>query len=205
MKNLLLLLCVLLGTTCVFAQVTPPRGSSYQDSVRSGKSAGKINIVNGVPMNSAMDFVENITQSKSHAVLLSTLRAASLVGTLKSRGPLTLFAPNDSALTKRFGKQLDTLLKPSHKYELINILSYHIVAGDYTAKELAKQIKAGNGEAALLTLSGSKLIARIDSNRNIVLYDENGGQSIISQFNVTQSNGIMHLITQVLVPKNKAM
>jgi uncharacterized surface protein with fasciclin (FAS1) repeats len=205
MKNLLILICFLSFAFSLHAQVIPPRGSSYQDSVRSRNSSGKVNIVNGAPMNSAMDFVENITQSKSHTLLLAALRAASLVGTLKSRGPLTLFAPNDSALVKRFGTRLDTLIKPQKKYELINILSYHVVAGHYNAKELTKLIKDGKGEAILLTLSGSRLIIRIDSNRNIVLFDETGGQSIISRFDIEQSNGILHLVTQVLVPKNKAM
>lgn len=162
-------------------------------------------MVNGVPMNSEMDFVENLTPSKTHTLLLSSLRAASLIGTLKSRGPLTMFAPSDTAFIKKFGAKLDTLNKPNHKYELIHLLSYNVVPGHYTAKELAKLIKQNKGEAELLTLSGSKIIARIDSNRNIILLDETGGQSIISQFDIAQSNGIMHLTTQVLVPKEKAL
>lgn len=205
MKKLILLLSLIFSVAILHAQNSPPRGSSYQDSVRSKNTAGKSVMVNGIPMNSSMDFIENLTPSKTHALFLTAIRASSLVGTLKSRGPLTVFVPSDSAFKKKFGTKLDTLVKPSHKYELINILSYHVVSGHYDAKELAKLIKAGNGEAALLTLSGSKLTARIDSNRNIVLYDETGGQSIISKFNIQQSNGIMHLATHVLIPKNKAM
>jgi uncharacterized surface protein with fasciclin (FAS1) repeats len=205
MKSIITLLSLLLCSVIVRAQNAPPRGSSYQDSVRSAAPNGKVTMVNGTAMNSAMDFVENLTQSKSHTLFSTALRAASLVGTLKSRGPLTLFAPNDSAFKAKFGSRLDTLIKPSHKYELIHILSYHVVSGEYSAKALAKEIKNGKGEATLLTLSGSKLIARIDSNRNIVLFDETGGQSIISTFNIKQSNGLMHLSTHVLVPKNKAL
>ncbi|MFD1256545.1 fasciclin domain-containing protein [Mucilaginibacter terrae] len=205
MKSIITVLCLLFFMNMVYAQNAPPRGSSYQDSVRSKSTAGKINMVEGTPMNSAMDFVENLTQSKSHILFLTALRASSLVGTLKSRGPLTLFAPNDSAFKAKFGVRLDTLIKPAHKYELINILSYHIVSGEYNAKRIAKEIKDGKGEAVLLTLSGSKLLARIDSNRNIVLIDEKGGQSVISKFNIEQSNGVMHLATQVLIPKNKAL
>jgi uncharacterized surface protein with fasciclin (FAS1) repeats len=207
MKKFLLFAGLLFSVLQVRAQnATPPRGSSYQDSVRSNNAtAGKTVVVNGVPMNSAKDFVENLTPSKTHTIFLSALRAASLIGTFKSRGPLTVFVPSDTGFKKRLGARLDTLIKPAHKYELINLLSYHAVSGTYNAKQLAKEIKAGKGEANLLTLSGSKLTARIDSNRNIVLLDETGGQTVISQFDIGQSNGIMHLTTGVLVPKDKAL
>lgn len=185
---------------------TPPRGSSFQDSVRSNATTeGKTVMVSGAPMNTAKDFVENLTASKSYTLFVQSLRSASLVGTFKSRGPLTVFVPSDTAFTQKLGKRLDTLMKPAHKYELINLLSYHVVPGQYTAKEINKLIKAGKGEASLQTLSGSKLIMKIDGNRNIVLYDETGGQSIVTQFDIIQSNGIMHLATQVLIPKDRAL
>lgn len=204
MKNFLTIILLLLaGVAC--AQTTPPRGSSYQDSVRANTSTGKITMINGAPVNSAMDFVENLTASKTHTVFLAAVRAASMVGTLKSRGPLTLLAPPDSAFKQQLGSRLDTLMKPAHKYELINLLSYHILPGHYTIKDLTKLISDGHGEASLLTLAGSKVTARIDDNRNILLLDENGGQSVISQFNVEENNGVMHLLTRVLVPKDRAM
>ena len=205
MKIYLILFCLLITVAASAQNATPPRGSSYQDSVRTTNTRGKTTLVNGSLMNSSMDFVENLAPSKTYTLLLDAIRSASLVGTLKSRGPLTLFAPSDSAFRKKLGAMLDTLNKPAHKYELINLLSYHIISGEYSAKELTKMIKAGKGEANLLTLSGSKIVAKIDSNRNIVLYDETGGQSIINRFDIPQSNGIMHLITQVLEPKEKAM
>jgi uncharacterized surface protein with fasciclin (FAS1) repeats len=204
-KFALVYLLFFVSLTCAVAQVTPPRGSSFQDSVRSQIDKGKVTMVNGTAMNTAKDFFENLTASTDHAKLLTIIRAASMVGTLKSRGPMTMFAPSDTAITEKLGARLDTLLKPAHKYELINILSYHIVPGHYDAKELAKLIKDGKGEAQLLTLSGSKLTARIDSNRNIILYDETGGQSVVSRFDIEQSNGLMHLITQPLIPKTKAL
>ncbi|MDT3405233.1 fasciclin domain-containing protein [Mucilaginibacter terrae] len=204
MKNLLALL-LLLTTGFAFAQTTPPRGSSYQDSVRASTSSGKTVMVNGAPVNSAMDFIENLTASKTHTTFLAAVRAANMVGTLKSRGPLTLLAPPDSAFKQQLGLRLDTLMKPAHKYELINVLSYHILAGEYTIKSLTKLINDGHGEASILTLAGSKLTARIDENRNIQFTDETGGKSVISQFNIEENNGLMHLITRVLVPKDKAM
>jgi uncharacterized surface protein with fasciclin (FAS1) repeats len=204
-KVALIYLLFFVSTMCTMAQVTPPRGSSFQDSVRSRIDKGKVMVVNGTAMNTAKDFFENLTASADHAQLLAIIRAASMVGTLKSRGPLTMFAPADTAITRKLNSRLDTLLTPAHKYELINILSYHIVPGHYDAKELAKLIKDGKGEAQLLTLSGSKLTARVDNNRNIVLYDETGGQSVISRFDIEQSNGLMHLVTQPLIPKTKAL
>ena len=99
--------------------------------------------------------------------------------------------------------QLDTLLQPAHKAELVNLLMYHAIAGKITSKDLDRQIKAGNGQATLTTLAGGVIIARINENRNVVLTDENGGQSVISRFNIQQSNGIMHIITVVLVPHSK--
>ncbi|WP_342647983.1 fasciclin domain-containing protein [Mucilaginibacter sp. CSA2-8R] len=204
-KVVFIYLMFLVSINCAIAQVTPPRGSSFQDSVRSQIDKGKTTIVNGTAMNTAKDFFENLTASTDHAKLLDMIRAASMVGTLKSRGPLTMFAPADTAITQKLGMRLDTLLKPAHKYELINLLSYHVVPGHFNAKELTKMIKDGKGEAQLLTLSGSKLTAKIDSNRNIILYDETGGQSVVSKFDIEQSNGLMHLVTQPLIPKNKAL
>lgn len=153
-----------------------------------------------------MDFVENLTPAKNYTILVKAIRAASLIGTLKSRGPMTFFIPDDSAFRAKFGNaRLDSLTKSNHKYELINLLSYHIVAGNYDSKALLELIEDGKGQAQLLTLSGSKLIAKIDTNRNIVLYDETGGQSVVSKFDMQQSNGYIHMITNVLVPKNKAI
>jgi uncharacterized surface protein with fasciclin (FAS1) repeats len=185
----------------------PPRGSSYQDTVRSKQYVkNEERVIDGAMMNSIMDIVENLTRSKSHTVFLACLRSSGLTGTFKSRGPITLFVPNDTAFTQKFSRgRLDTLLKPTHKYELSNIITYHAVAGRFTAKDIVKQIKEGNGEASFLSLSGSKIIARIDANRNIVLYDETGGQSVVAQFDVLQNNGIIHGITNVLIPRDKAL
>jgi len=186
---------------------TRPAGSRYTDSVRiQQNAAGKQVLVNGSIMNSVMDIYENLLLSKSSSKFIAATRAAALPGTFKSRGPLTLLLPSDTAFSKKVtNARLDTLLKPAYKYELINLISYHVIAGRFTAKEISKQIKAGNGEASLLTLAGSKITARIDENRNIILQDETGGKSLIRQFDIEQSNGILHTITEVLVPKYKAL
>ncbi|QJD98146.1 fasciclin domain-containing protein [Mucilaginibacter robiniae] len=206
MKNLLILCLGLLGPLAVIAQTTPPRGTSYQDSVRIQQSRYPVKNISNLYMNPVMDIVENLTQSTKHPIFLNALRAANLTATFKSRGPITLFLPSDSAFISRLGQShLDTLLKPEHKLELSNFITYHAVAGRLDAKSIGKQIKAGNGEATLLTLSGSKIIARIDGNRNIVLTDETGGQSVIEKFNVQQSNGLIHLINPDIMAKNRIL
>lgn len=206
MKNFLLLFGCLLGPAILFAQTNPALGTSYLDSVRTKLGRYPVKDASNLYMNPAMDIVENLTQSSRHAQFLNALRAADLTATFKSRGPITLFLPADSSFSNRLGKsRLDTLMKPEHKYELSNIITYHAIPGRLDAKTIGKQIKAGNGEASLTTLSGSKIIARIDEYRNIVLTDEFGGQCVIEKFNVQQSNGLMHLITKDLLPKDKAL
>lgn len=212
MKRSFLFFALCAGIFTAKAQTTPPantptptKGSSFQDSVRAEQAVAKTVMINGAPMNTAMDFIENLTRSKSFTTFLAAARAGNMVGTFKSRGPLTLFVPPDSIFKKQLGYRYDTLMAPNHKYDLINLLSYHAVAGKFYAKDLAKLIKQGNGEASLLTLSGSKLTARMDANRNITLYDETGGQSTVAQINIEQSNGLIHTVTRVLIPKNKAL
>jgi uncharacterized surface protein with fasciclin (FAS1) repeats len=85
------------------------------------------------------------------------------------------------------------------------LLTYHAIAGRLTARDIARKINANNGEAVFTTIAGSKLTAKIDVNRNIVLVDENGNESIISKFDIPQSNGILHIVTSVLVPKPRAI
>lgn len=166
---------------------------------------GKITIVNGDTMNTARNIVQNVAHAKKYSTLSAAIRAANLIQTLNSTGPITIFAPDDAAFNKLKPGMLDTLLKPAHNQDLIALVTYHAIQGKVSAKELAKRIHAGKGQASILTIAGSKLIASIDENRNIVLTDESGGKSIISQFDVVQSNGMLHAVNAVLVPKSKVI
>lgn len=154
-------------------------------------------------MSAASDIVANIKSSKDFTTLFKALDTAELTETFRSKGPLTIFAPDNGAFDKLPKGKLDSLFNPQNKLNLTNLLTYHALAGKISSKDIEKQIKAGNGQATFVTLAGSKLTARINENRNIVLTDESGGQSIVSIFDVEQSNGMLHVINAVLIPKNK--
>lgn len=189
-----------LNGTFLFAQ-QPTEKLQVIDSVRA--KWGKVKNVDGTPMVSSNDIIENISLSTKYSVLLRAIDDAGLIETFKSKGPITFFAPDNKAFEKLPGAKLDTLLQPAHKYDLSYLITYHAIAGRLTARDISRKINANNGEAIFTTIAGSKLTAKIDSNRNIVLTDENGGQSIIDHFDIPQSNGILHTVNAVLVPKVK--
>jgi len=188
--------------TFLFAQ-TAAVVNPVNDSVKA--KWGKVKIVDGIRMISSNDVIENITQSKEYTTLVSIIADAGLTDTFKSKGPITVFAPTNAAFEKLPAGELDSLLKPSHKLDLNYLLTYHAIAGRLTARDIARKINSGNGQAIFTTLAGSKITAKIDGNRNIVLVDENGGESVISKFDIQQSNGMLHIVTSVLVPKPKAI
>ncbi len=202
MKIWMIFAFLLMNGTLLFAQ-NAPANNAINDTVKA--KWGKVKIVDGTAMISSNDVIENITQSKEYSVLVTAIEDAGLTDTFKSKGPITVFAPTNQAFNKLPAGQLDTLLKPSHKLDLSYLLTYHAVAGRLSAKDIQRKINSSNGQATLITLAGSKLLARIDENRNIVLVDENGGQCVISKFDIQQSNGMLHVVNAVLVPKVKAI
>ena len=112
-----------------------------------GAYAAENPMVGGAAMTPKKDIIDNAVNSKDHTTLVAAVKAAGLVETLKGNGPFTVFAPTNEAFEKLPAGTVDTLLKPENKEKLTSILTYHVVAGDYTAKKLAKAIKEGNGEA----------------------------------------------------------
>lgn len=202
MKKGLLFLVLVLNGSVLLAQNTVA-SNTIIDSVKA--KWGKVKIVDGATMNSSNDIVENIEQSSEYTTLVSIIEDAGLTETFKSKGPITVFAPTNQAFDKLPPGTLDSLLKPNHKLDLSYLLTYHAIAGRLTARDIFRKINANNGEAVFTTIAGSKLIAKIDENRNIVLIDENGNESIISKFDIQQSNGILHVITGVLMPKPKGI
>lgn len=161
----------------------------------------KTRVIGGGEMLSNKDIIENIAKSKDHTTFTSTIAANGLSETLKSRGPFTVFAPTNDAFKKLPLGTLDTLSKPAHLTDLTRLLTNHVINGRYTSKDIEKMIAANKGEATLITLTGSKLRAKLNADRNIVLTDENNNEAIISQFDIEQSNGIVDVITAVLIPK----
>jgi uncharacterized surface protein with fasciclin (FAS1) repeats len=155
--------------------------------------------VGGAPMYANKTIVENAVNSPIHKTLVAAVKAAGLVDTLNSKGPFTVFAPTDDAFAKLPAGTVDTLVKPETKATLTKILTYHVVAGKISSKELAKMIKKGNGTATLTTVEGGPLKASM-SGSSIVLTDEKGGTSTITTADVFQSNGVIHVIDTVLMP-----
>ncbi|MGC2477256.1 MAG: fasciclin domain-containing protein [Candidatus Sulfotelmatobacter sp.] len=162
-------------------------------------AADKTPIVGGQPMYPNKDIIDNAVNSADHTTLVAAVKAAGLVDTLKGPGPFTVFAPTNEAFAKLPAGTVETLLKPENKDMLVKILTYHVVAGRISASDLKKQIRAGNGQATLKTVSGGTLTAMMQGS-NIVLKDEKGGMSTVTIPNVFQSNGVIHVVDTVAMP-----
>ena len=156
-------------------------------------------MVGGAAMYPTKTIVENAVNSKDHTTLVAAVKAAGLVDTLSSPGPFTVFAPTNAAFNRLPAGTVDTLLKPENKGTLTAVLTYHVVAGRVNSGQLIKMINAGHGKAVLTTVNGEKLTAK-KSGANIVLIDAKGGRATVTQANVMQSNGVIHVIDRVLLP-----
>ena len=157
-------------------------------------------MVGGAAMLKSKDIVDNAVNSADHTTLVAAVKAADLVGTLKSKGPFTVFAPTNAAFDKLPAGTVETLLKPENKGMLTNILTYHVLAGRFDANTIQKKINAGHGKASFKAVNGGILTAWMDGN-TLVLTDEKGGQSRVTIANVFQSNGVIHVVDSVLLPK----
>lgn len=158
-------------------------------------------MVGGAPMLASKDIVDNAVNSKDHTTLVAAVKAAELVETLKDKGPFTVFAPTNAAFDKIPKATLDTLMKPESKKALAGILTYHVVAGKQDAASIVKAIEEGEGKATFKTVAGGTLTAAKEGN-NVVLTDEKGGKSTVTIADVMQSNGVIHVVDSVLMPKS---
>jgi uncharacterized surface protein with fasciclin (FAS1) repeats len=156
-------------------------------------------MVGGAAMYPSKTIVENAVNSPVHTTLVAAVKAAGLVDTLNSAGPFTVFAPTNDAFAKLPAGTVDTLVKPENKATLTKILTYHVVAGKLSAKDIAAGIKAGGGKYELTTVEGGKLTATM-SGKKIMLTDEKGGMATVTTANVFQSNGVIDVIDTVLMP-----
>jgi uncharacterized surface protein with fasciclin (FAS1) repeats len=151
------------------------------------------------------DITSNIMRTPSLSEFFKAVQAANLTETLKSKGPITIFVPDDTAFNKLPPGKMDTLLKPAHLPDLIALITNHAVAGKLTANAIAKQIRTHKNNIVFTTLAGSKLVMKLGDHSNIILTDETGEQSTIIQANREQSNGELFIINAVLIPKNKLL
>lgn len=157
--------------------------------------------VGGEEMFPKKNIVENAVNSKDHTTLVAAVKAAGLVETLQTAGPFTVFAPVNDAFENLPEGTVETLLKPENKKTLTTVLTYHVVSGKLDFNALAKMIKEGKGKAVLTTVSGGTLTARMNGERNITITDENGATANITTYDVYQSNGVIHVIDSVVLPK----
>lgn len=157
--------------------------------------------VGGAPMSAEKNIVENAVNSADHTTLVAAVKAAGLVNALMGDGPFTVFAPVNSAFAALPSGTVDTLLKPENKDQLIKILTAHVVVGDLSSAKLkSAAAKNADGFAHLETLSGDALSAQIRGS-NIFVFDENGNAGKITIADVDQSNGVIHVVDTVLLPK----
>jgi uncharacterized surface protein with fasciclin (FAS1) repeats len=159
-------------------------------------------MVGGEAMFPKKTIVDNAVNSKAHTTLVAAVKAAGLVETLQGPGPFTVFAPVNDAFENLPAGTVETLLKPENKKTLTTVLTYHVVSGKYDFKAISKAIKKGKGKATLKTVSGGTLTAMMNGGRNITVTDENGNAANISTYDVYQSNGVIHSIDTVLLPKS---
>lgn len=163
--------------------------------------AQKTVMVGGAPMYPTKNIIENAVNSKDHTTLVAAVKAAGLVETLQGKGPFTVFAPTNAAFNKLPKGTVETLLKPENLKTLQTILTYHVVAGKMNASDIAKAIKAGKGKATLKTVSGGTLTAWMKGQK-LYITDENGSMSQVTIADVNQSNGVIHEVNTVLLPKS---
>ena len=182
-KNLFMLAAVAIATTTASAQMQ------------------KTVMVGGAAMYPSKNIVENAVNSKDHTTLIAAVKAAGLVETLQSAGPFTVFAPTNKAFDKLPKGTVETLLKPENKKMLQTVLTYHVIAGKLSAKDLIAKIKAGGGKATLATVSGANLTFSLKG-KKVQIMDTSGGKSYVTIADVNQSNGVIHVVNAVLVPKS---
>ena len=156
--------------------------------------------VGGAPMYASKDIVDNAVNSKDHTTLVAAVKAAGLVDTLKGPGPFTVFAPTNEAFAALPAGTVDTLLKPENKGKLTAVLTYHVVAGKMDAAALLAAVKAGGGKATLKTVEGDPLTVSASGGKVMVM-DESGGTATVTIADVYQSNGVIHVVDKVLLPK----
>ena len=157
-------------------------------------------MVGGAAMYPTKNIIENAVNSKDHTTLVAAVKAAGLVETLSGKGPFMVFAPTNAAFDMLPAGTVASLLKPENKEQLVKILTSHVVGKAVMSDAISKMVADENGAHPVKTLSGAMLIAKISGGK-LTLTDENGGVSTVTIADVTQSNGVIHVIDHVLLPK----
>ena len=166
----------------------------------AGIAYAKNPTVGGAAMYENKNIIENAVNSKDHTTLVAAVKAAGLVETLQGKGPFTVFAPTNEAFAELPKGTVDTLLKPENKEKLAKILTCHVVAADASSKAIMKMIDDDEGAHPVKTVGGCVWTAKYKG-KKLTLTDENGTVATVTIANVKQSNGVIHVIDKVLLPK----
>ncbi len=183
-------------TTKAFSPKDSVLNNGLKDSIKSTSK-----MVGGANMLASDDIVENASKSKDHTKLISAIKKAGLTDTLKGNGPFTVFAPTNEAFSKLPAGTLDSLNLLANKDELVDLLTYHVVAGKLTSRDLALAVARADGKATITTVEGDELTISINESKNLQITDSKGNVALVTMFDVEQSNGVVHVINNVLLPK----
>lgn len=156
-------------------------------------------MVGGAQMYPSKNIVQNAMNSKDHTTLVAAVKAAGLVETLESKGPFTVFAPTNEAFAKLPAGTVETLVMPENKEMLTKILTYHVVPGRISSKDLMTWIKKNGGKYMAKTVQGEELTFWMKG-KNMYVKDAKGNSAKITIADVNQSNGVIHVIDTVLMP-----
>ena len=159
-----------------------------------------VTVASTITVNAQKTIVDVAVGSKDHTTLVAAVKAADLVATLQSAGPFTVFAPVNAAFGKLPAGTVEYLLKPENKATLAKVLTYHVVAGSFNAAAVVKAITDGGGKVTLKTVSGGNLVASIKEGK-VILTDERGGVATVVATDLAASNGLIHVLDAVVLPK----
>jgi len=198
MMNTSKLLKTTLFTVAIFTSVI---GFSQEKRMQDKMNKEKTVMVGGAAMYQSKNIIENAVNSKDHTTLVAAVKAAELVDVLSGEGPFTVFAPTNNAFAKLPEGTVNTLLMTENKKTLQTVLTYHVVAGKWNAEDVLMRIKEGKGKAEITTVSGGVITAWLKGGA-VYITDANGNSAKVTIADVNQSNGVIHVIDTVLLPKS---
>lgn len=169
-------------------------------SAIAGSAYAENPMVGGMPMYENKDIIDNAVTSPDHTTLVAAVKAAGLVDTLKGPGPFTVLAPTNEAFAALPAGTVDDLLKPENKDKLTKILTCHVIPAKALAADISKMAMDDGGEHVVDTVGGCKLTLKADDGK-VTITDETGGVANVTIADVIQSNGVIHVIDKVLLPK----
>ena len=191
MKKSILLIAITATFIVTIPQVNGQMSSKSDNTV----------MVGGESMYPLKNIIENAVNSKDHTTLVAAVKAAGLVETLQGKGPFTVFAPVNNAFEDLPVGTVENLLKPENKSTLGSVLTYHVLPGKVTYDDLIAAIKKGKGKSSMKTVQGQELTFMMNGMHNITIKDATGSIANITTYDVIQSNGVIHVIDKVVMPK----